>query len=282
METICPLLQRICPVFALLPLLGILASYSISVSCADEPHPKLLVRASDVPSLRTKFGRALSIGGDTVGPALTSLMKDARDESAVTTLKLNASSTAGCSNSRAMVSYDLLYNYLTADEKTTLRSQLLASAQAAYEIVKKEDVWYTQQRSLNNWAYGFIGCLLQRVLYAGLEFPDDPRAADFAAQGKKLFQWVAEAGPNNGIWNVASKKWDKAPTSIDIFDESVDDPDGYGILGVNILMEVLQVLDNTSDYKPFERYNKMMLSEGPILDLHIRCQRRCRFYLQRL
>ena len=237
-------------------------------AAAKEPHPILLIRPDQVDQYKVRVAdipeKYKTYGWTTDIPlaALIDYLRGRRCDEAVASVKTALASKDPGRVANAVLVYDVQYPFLTEVERTTLRQQFLASVEPIYQDAIHKRHWMYERRPLNNWTYGFGGMPLQNLLFIGLAFPDDPRSALYVAQGKKLLRWVLEGGPNNGTWNEKREEFDVYPTKIDMIDESIGAAPVYGLGGLNNLLLIMHVLDNVTDDRPFERFGRMMHSEG--------------------
>ena len=64
------------------------------------------------------------------------------------------------------------------------------------------------------------------------------------------------------MWNQKRQEFDVYPTQADVIDETLGGAPVYGLGGLDKLLLIMHVLDNATDDRPFERFGRLMHSEG--------------------
>jgi hypothetical protein len=229
---------------------------SLTFAQSGEIHPTLILRSDEAPALRTKLGGS-AIGGE-VGRAFAATLRGEADPEAANFIRAELADSNHRNLPDAMLVYDLQYHYLSASDRSDFRTQFLNDAQSVFDLATNDPPWYLRRRHVNNWTYGYGGSPLQRLLYPALMFTDDSRAAQFRQKALELYDWVQEGGPNNGIWDPEQNEFNPYPTTVDMFDESIGSPNGYGLWSEDGLSEIAYIIDRkVPGYNPFEKFNRM-------------------------
>lgn len=220
------------------------------VAAAEEFHPRLFFNASEIPALAQKLDDSIIAG--TLGTAITATLKGERSQASIDVL--NAAIAADNQHYEALLVYDVQYHYLTPGERSSARTFLLNAAQEIRDDFINVVGWWYDPRMMNNWTTKFRGSPLPVLLYSGIIFEDDPRAASYRSEALKALRNVMTGSPNNGEYNRTTKSWDTYPTVVDGWDEAFVSQGTYGgwtLQSNNELMFVASRHLNEVDFETF-------------------------------
>jgi len=205
-------------------------------------HPRLLFGAESIPRLRARLGNGNVRG--LAGAALTGLLKGERDEPSIKKL-LNADNNTAY---EALLIYDFQYPFMTDEEHTKAREWLLGDAERLLRAAEARRMWYFTEVT-NNWVISHMTrWALQRILFTGILFPEDPRAAAMRRQGITLLKYF-----------LLPEK------DIEILAESLTSVNGYGTYDLDNLGYIMMAVDRHKglcEMDPFGYHDRMLHQEG--------------------
>jgi hypothetical protein len=214
------------------------------------PHPRLFFGPEDVPRLRAKLGTE-RVGGP-AGAALTALLNGKRHDASIAMLftpGLKNPKTGRSHAYHAALIYDFQYPFMTEDERTRGRENLLTDAEAVRKRSTTSKVWYFTEYT-NNWVISqMTDWAMQRVLIPGILFPDDPRAEGLRKQGLVLLRNYLQ----------------KPETAIEFIEESLTAVNGYGLYDLANISHTAMILarhKDLVDLDPYRHHDRLFYAEG--------------------
>ncbi len=150
---------------------------------------------------------------------------------------------------------DYQWRYMTLSEQERTREVLLSASQDIYDRASVETPpWYFREEHINNWfTANMTDYSCQRMLYPALMFPDDPRSEPSRNRAIELLRAWWDSMPNHE---------EGGDTIIEMIDETLTSPNGYGIWDLNEFVYLALTLLRNSNFNPFDYGGGFMESEG--------------------